>query len=149
MHGPTGPFVLSLSEYFLYSWGNSSFTEMPLCRDCNHVIDDSSHIRCRTHAFCAQGPQYYGSYCPTCNDLWARACNYKENPADAVEAFDLLHLWIQGYARNSRNRAKGQDYFADQEERSEFAALNRVFNRASSAPPRDRRSRVTSSHRVS
>ena len=119
------------------------------CRECNHLIEGRSHDLCRSHSFCAQGPQYFGAYCPVCVDLWTSAKDYKENPAEASLAFDLLRKWIYGFARNSRNREKGQDYFADPEEKEDFLLLTQVFNRAPSAPPRDRRSSASSSHRVS
>ena len=129
--------------------GSSFFSGMSLCKDCNHLIDSRSHDLCRSHSFCAQGPQYFAAYCPICVDLWTRAQDYESNPADAYSAYELLRKWIYGFARNSRNRAKGQDYFADQEERDEFRRLTRVFSRAPSAPPRDRRSSSPASHRVS
>ena len=84
-----------------------------------------------------------------CTDLWARAIDYERDPSDAAIAFDHLRHWIYGFSRNSRNRERGQDYFADQREKQEFQRLTKVFRRAPSVPPRDRRSSISSSHRVS
>ena len=105
---------------------------------------------CRSHAYCAQGqgPQYFGAFCPVCSPLWDQARNYELDMPAARRAFEDLKYWIFGFARNSRNRERGVDYFADPSEKEEFWHLIKVFRRAPSAPPRERRSSPTSSHRV-
>ena len=39
----------------------------------------------------------------------------------------ILNNWIAGFARNSRGRPKGVDYFSDPEERKEFETFRAVF----------------------
>ena len=39
-----------------------------------------------------------------------------------------LNNWIAGFARNSRGRPKGVDYFSDIEERREFEKFRATFH---------------------
>ena len=119
------------------------------CVDCNHAINALSHERCRTHAECANGRQYRGAVCNICQRLWQRARRFPEDPGDARRAFMILDNWIAGFARNSRGRPKGVDYFSDPEERKEFETFRAVFKISRRESSQEGSSSSTLSKRVS
>ena len=125
------------------------FNRMSKCVECNHAINASSHDRCRTHAACANGRQYYAGLCGVCHNLWHRARAYEENLEVASNSFALLQEWIGGFARNSKGRPKGVDYFSDPEERRDFERLRAVFKVTSRASSLDGSGSSIPSHRVS
>ena len=123
---------------------------MSRCATCNHVSSEvTNHDRCRTHADCVRDRKYYAAFCGICHGLWSRARRFDEDKPDAIAAFDLLHPWVMGFGKNSKGRARGEDFFVDAEERREFKFLNSILR------PRKRASSVDSSlssipsHRVS
>ena len=122
---------------------------MSRCRDCHHLIDGTSHDLCRTHSFCAHGPQYFGGFCADCEELWTRARNYESDPRSACLAWDILRRWVQGFIKNSKNRERGQDAFADMTEKAEFYSLNKIFKQFPEVSSRDSPLSPSSSHRVS
>ena len=129
--------------------GYSFFDRMSNCVECHHQINAASHDRCRTHAACANGRQYYAGLCGHCHSLWQKARAYQDNPAGADEAFTLLQDWIGGFARNSKGRPKGVDYFSDIEERREFERLRTFFRGTSRSSSLDGSGSSAPSHRVS
>ena len=131
----------SLGFLFLYS--------MSRCVDCNHPNNASSHDRCRGHADCARGGKYYAGFCGICHDLWGRARNYKEDPHDAKEAFDLLLPWVLGFGKNSRGRPTGEDFFEDVEEKLEFKFLKSIHKPRKRASSLDTTMTSIPSQRVS
>ena len=118
--------------------GNSSciFPDM-ICGVCHRDSDDNTHRLCRAHSFCslAGGSQYLAAPCLVCMDLFDRAEDLDE-PEDAQHAYFGLYKWILGFRKNSRNRQRGQDHFANPDERSRFEAIH--ARHASSITPRDR-----------
>ena len=113
---------------------------MSRCSECNHQSDGSSHDKCRTHADCVRDRKYYAAFCGICHGLWARAREFRTNLTDATAAFDLLCPWVVGFGKNSKGRARGEDFFVDVEERREFKYLSSILR------PRKRASSVDSSH---
>ena len=96
------------------------------CLECHHRITDTTHQLCRSHAYCARGPQYYKGFCTVCDDLWYRARGYEEYPLDAAIAWELLQRWVLGFRKNSKLREKGQHYFFDAKEYAEFSELGAI-----------------------
>ena len=122
---------------------------MSQCVECHHNINAKSHERCRTHADCANGRQYHVTFCGVCHSLWYKARDHIANPVEAREAFVLLQDWIAGFARNSKGRPKGVDYFSDFEERREFEHLRSVFQISRRASSMESSSSSILSQRVS
>ena len=132
--GPSTVYPVSKTQ-----WGFLSIDRMSRCTACNHENDNTTHDRCRTHADCARGPYYFAGFCGICHSLWDRSRNYEVDMPDAVEAFDLLFVWVMGFGKNSKGRPKGQDFFQDPEERREFVRLRKILK------PRKRSESVNSS----
>ena len=122
---------------------------MDRCVSCNHQTNSSSHDKCRTHADCARNGLYYGAFCGICHSLWGRAREYEVNPVDASRAFDLLLVWTSGFAKNSKDRPPGTDFFADIEERRDFERLRSILKPRKRASSLDSRRSSVSSKRVS
>ena len=99
------------------------------CRTCRRVSKDTTHAHCRRHAACAyaEGAQYLGAPCFTCAELWQRVKD-KSDPEDSLDAWKGLFEWVTGFRRNSRNRPKGQDFFARPEERSTFERWHAIMH---------------------
>ena len=97
---------------------------MKKCVTCKHSIDvkGASHDWCRTHALCAQSPQYSSLGCTVCEDLLDRAVQF-EDPLAAKDAFTQLSDWVEGFVRNSKNRPAGMDVFFFPEERDDFETI--------------------------
>ena len=129
--------VCSISYYIAKThWGFFLYS-MSRCIDCKHKIDDTSHERCHTHADCAQDRLYYGGFCGICQSLWARSREYKSDYDDAKAAYDILFTWINGFGKNSKGRAPGQDFFSDANERQEFEALRKILKPRKRSASRD------------
>ena len=106
------------------------------CLECHHAISDLSHPHCHSHAFCARGGQYHAWVCSLCQELWHTAA-HAEDPADAIEAYDVLTRWIRGFRKNSKGRPPGSDHFYDRREKFALQDLHmRILRLQESVPPR-------------
>ena len=128
--------VLKFFHFEILSGNSSCIFPGMICAICNRDSDDYTHRLCRAHSFCslAGGSQYLANPCLVCQELFERAEDL-DDPDDAHQAYLGLYKWILGFRKNSRNRNKGQDHFADQNERSRFEAIHA---RHSSVNPRGR-----------
>lgn len=107
------------------------------CRLCNHKINADTHDRCRSHSPCSKEYRYWGSYCPVCRDLWERARNLLRDPEDAMQAFQLLRQWIEGFVKNSRKRKKGVSVFGSRREEKEYDDLKKMLGLIAEIPSLD------------
>ena len=79
------------------------------------------HSRCRSHSECARGYRYSSYQCGPCKDLW-RAASDLSSPWQAFNAYNILHHWVRGFARNSRHLPAPYTIWEYEEERLEFKA---------------------------
>ena len=118
------------------------------CRLCRHKAT-ASHDMCRTHAHCARGGQYWGAYCPICRDLWKRVRDVLNDPVDALEAWETLSKWVEGFVKNTRHRIRGQPIFANRNERFEYMDTAILMKNIAAIPELDSASQISSSIAVS
>ena len=144
---------MNASTKFLYckdSLGFFILYRMSRCAECHHVSSEvTTHDRCRSHADCVQDLRYYAAFCGVCQGLWSRAREYVDNKSDATEAFDQLLPWITGFAKNSKGRTPGTDFFIDPEEHREFIHLKSIFRPKKRASSLDSSRSSIPPHRVS